>query len=709
MLEATEETVLGDFDAARFRGNGIDIEFSRDAGGGFRIETENADGEREEFPVAYTFGVDPLQQYLIPLPGGRYQALNVAWDSRPADEGGQRWFHLYPDENIPPGDRLHWTGGDMNWNYQCAECHSTDLRKNYDLATGTFATTWEEVNVGCEACHGPASNHVNWAEAERRGEAGPAPAAGGFDVDLGLDDPEWNIDPTTGLATRVPALDYNSQPETCGRCHARRSTQWDYEHGQDLTQTHRVALIDEGLYYPDGQIRDEVYVYGSFLQSRMHAKGVACSDCHEPHTSRVLVDGNGLCNRCHAAGVFDTFEHVRHEVGTPGAACVDCHMPETTYMVIDDRGDHSFRVPRPDLSEELGSPNACSACHTDQSNAWAAAAVEEWFPGSDRRGPHYGQAIAAAWRGEGGAGRALREVADDWEQPPMARASAVSLLGRYPDADALASIDRGLSNSNSLIRSAAVTALEAYDPGTRMRMAYPLLRDRDRSVRLQAARVLASVPLAELGTIERDTIVAAVDELIAALQTNAERSEFQLNIGVLYAETGRFEAAEAAYEAAIRLEPGAVAGRVNLADLYRGLGRDAEGEILLREAVEQQPDNADVHYALGLLLVRRGQHAAAAESLERAWRLAVDNSRYGVAYALVLDSQGDLAGATEVLRQVERRHPRDPSVLSAMVQGFRKAGDLSTALEYARRLADLMPADRGVRALVEELEAEERR
>jgi len=705
MQPATEETVLADFDGTRFRGNGMDARFRRTEDGGFAVETEGADGTRATFQVQYTFGAIPLQQYLVAAPGGRLQALGAAWDTRPADEGGQRWFHLYPDEQVPPGDELHWTGPNMNWNYMCAECHSTDLQKNYDVDGDRFDTTWSDINVNCEACHGPGSNHVTWADAAERGEELAFPTAMGLEVDLSAGEKEWRINDDTGLATRVPELENNAQVEACGRCHSRRSSQADYEYGKPLTDTHRVALLEERLYFADGQIRDEVYVFGSFVQSRMYAKGVTCSDCHESHSGRVLVDGDGLCNQCHLAAKFAAFEHTRHKVGTVGASCVDCHMTERMYMVVDGRRDHSFRVPRPDLSDAVGSPNACTTCHTDQTNAWAAGLVEEWFPNSEKRGTHYGEAIAAGRGGVATAPASLRRLADDWERPAIARATSLSLLGRYPGPDTLESLARALNNSDPLIRAAALGAMRNYDPGSRARLAYPLLRDRDLSVRLQAARALASLPLNEIPEIERATILAGVEELIEALEVNAERAEFQLNLGVLYAETGRAEESEAAYRRAIAQNPRGIAARVNLADIYRAQNRDAEGQILLREALELQPENPDVHQALGLLLIRRGQRAEAAVALEQSWRLAPGNSGYGVAYALVLDAQGDLAGSTSVLREVVRRHPRDPQVLSTLVQASRKAGDSEAALGYARRLLDVLPGDRGVQQLVRELEA----
>ena len=104
--------------------------------GRFFVHTRGPGGEMGEFEVAYTFGIEPLQQYLIPFTGGRLQCLTIAWDV----ERGE-WFHLYPDQEVPPDDWLHWTRNAQNWNGMCAECHSTNRIKGYDSESQTFSTT----------------------------------------------------------------------------------------------------------------------------------------------------------------------------------------------------------------------------------------------------------------------------------------------------------------------------------------------------------------------------------------------------------------------------------------------------------------------------------------------------------------------------------------------------------------------------------------
>jgi hypothetical protein len=373
MQPPTADAVLGDFNDTEFTAAGVTTRFYRD-GERFMIRTDGPSGKMENYAVSYTFGVAPLQQYLIALPGGRLQAFGIAWDSRPREEGGQRWFHLYPENPPKPGNPLHWTALDQNWNHMCADCHSTDVLKRYDAVSDSYATSYAEIDVGCEACHGPGANHVSWAaQSERQGEPQLA-------VRLNeRDGVSWRSDPTTGLPKRSVPLTSSLELDTCARCHSRRGRLLDeYQHGKAVGDYYRVATLDPGLYHPDGQILEEVFVHGSFLQSRMHDAGVTCSDCHEPHSLDLRVQGDGACLGCHSVGGYALPTHHHHKVESDGARCVNCHMPAKTYMVVDPRRDHSFRVPRPDLSESIGVPNACNSCHADETAAWAAAQIDAW-------------------------------------------------------------------------------------------------------------------------------------------------------------------------------------------------------------------------------------------------------------------------------------------------------------------------------------------
>ncbi|MEN8160455.1 MAG: multiheme c-type cytochrome, partial [Myxococcota bacterium] len=434
MQEATPENVLGAFDGRRLDHFGqVWTFFERD--GRFLVNTAGPDGAPADFEIAYTFGVAPLQQYLVRLPGGRLQALGTAWDARPAAAGGQRWFHLHPDEPIPADDVLHWTKLSQRWNAQCAECHSTALRKGFDATEDAYDTSFAELDVACEACHGPGSRHV--AKAEGPGDD----RASGLVVAFEPWRPDrWRFEDEQPIARRTRPLASHVELDTCAPCHARRSTLREGRlPGEPLLDSHRPALLQPGLYEADGQMRDEVYVWGSFLQSRMHAAGVTCSDCHDAHSLALRAEGNALCGQCHQPAAYDREAHHHHAPRSAGADCVACHMPARTYMVIDERRDHSFRVPRPDLSVSLGTPNACTDCHGERPARWAADAVAAWFPDGRTGTPHYGEAFDAGRRRAPGATQALAGVARDARQPVLVRATVLSLLdaragGPAPDA-----------------------------------------------------------------------------------------------------------------------------------------------------------------------------------------------------------------------------------------------------------------------------------
>jgi predicted CXXCH cytochrome family protein len=706
MQPPTDTSVAGDFNNTRFTYAGITSTFSR-RDGRFLVRTDGPDGKLQDYAIKYTFGTAPLQQYLVEFPDGRLQALSIAWDTRPRAQGGQRWFHLYPGQNVTHRDELHWTALSQNWNYMCAECHSTGVRKNYDPKARRFATTYAEVNVACEACHGPGSNHVAWA---RKGGDGRRIDDATKGLAVALDDRRsvtWTISAETGNAQRSPPGRRAREVEVCGRCHSRRGQfSEDNAVGRPLGDTHRVALLEDRLYYPDGQIRDEVYEYGSFVQSKMFHRGVTCSDCHDPHSGKVRAPGSQVCLGCHAARKYATATHHFHPTGSRGADCLACHMPTTTYMVVDPRHDHSFRVPRPDLSVTLGVPNACTRCHANRPAEWAAKQVAAWYGHPLRGYQHYAEALAAAAIGAPGAAELLQAVGRDGDQPAIARASAIGRLGPSPGAGALDVVRSGLKDDDPLVRRAAAATLESAEPALRVELLAPLLDDAVRAVRMEAARALAGAPRERLTEAQRTALDRGLAEYIAAEQFNADRPESHVNLGLLYATQGRFAEAEAALRAALEVDPHSVPAAVNLADLYRAVGRETEGEQVLRDVLKQDPRSAAAHHALGLLLVRQKRMPEAMAELEAAARLAPDNAHYGYVYAVGLDGTGRRRQAIEVLEQGLARHPYDRDTLSALIAYTREQGGPRRALVYARRLAELEPTNAELHQLVERLEAE---
>ncbi len=512
MAPADDSSVLGDFDDAAFTSKGITTRFFR-RGDGFFVTTQGPDGETADFEITHTFGHDPLQQYLVPFPGGRLQCLTIAWDSVRGE-----WFDLYPDDEIPPDDWLHWTRAAQNWNGMCAECHSTNLRKGFDASTNTYDTTWSEIDVSCEACHGPGSLHVKWA--------GVQPMARPAIDDYGL------VVPTGDISSR-------DQVELCAPCHSRRSELGDYDHSSvALLQSHLPSVLEEGLYHADGQILDEVYVWGSFTQSKMYANDIRCSDCHDVHSLELKFERNDLCLQCHRADAYDTREHHFHKKifegkDSDGALCVKCHMPEQPYMVIDQRADHSLRVPRPDLSQSLGTPNACSqgGCHDDKPLEWSVDAFTRWY--GEAKKPHYGPILAAGREGRLEALAPLIRLAGDELYPAIVRATALSLLGRYPGEESTRAFAVALADPEPLVRHTAAISFVAATPEDLVGLVAPLLFDPVKAVRMQAAVQLADAPEQLLKPYQREALRETLAEYRQAMEYSLDFAFAGHNLGNL--------------------------------------------------------------------------------------------------------------------------------------------------------------------------------
>jgi predicted CXXCH cytochrome family protein len=709
MDHATNKSVLGDFSGVTFEYYGVTSRFFR-KDGKFFVETDGPDGKLATFEIKYTFGVDPLQQYLIEFPDGRIQALSIAWDSRPKDLGGQRWFHLYPDENIRHDDVLHWTKLNQNWNFMCAECHSTGVRKNYDAATDRFATTWSEISVGCETCHGTGSAHVAWARNQQswwpfsKREDRSKGLAVRFDERANV---TWAANPQTGKPQRsIPPALLRTEVETCGFCHARGgafSENWIPGHW--LSDTHRVSPFERRIFYADGQTRDveEPYNYQPFKQSAMFAKGVTCSDCHEPHSAALRAPGNGVCLQCHAADKFDTVAHRHHDGVKPALACTSCHMQARTYMVVDPRHDHSFRVPRPDLSAKIGTPNSCNNCHRDQPPQWAAAAIERWH-GPDRKGfQTYANAFHAAWTEQPDAEKMLAAVVSDGSTPAYVRAGALAELNAYISPATFDLARKSLSDPDPMVRLGALDMVEGIQPESLWPLVAPLLTDSVRGVRVRAAAVLAPVPTPRQPPADRERFNRAADEFVAAQRFNADRPEARTALGSFYVHRGNTTEAEKEFTAALRLSPQFAAAAINLADLYRQRGRDGDAIKLLQETTVAAPQDAGLHHALGLAFVRLKRNDEALAELNKASELDPERARYAYVYAVALHSGGRVQEAMAVLKGNLARHPNDRDTLLALISFSRDSGDAKSALDYAQRLAQISPADQGLTALIDTL------
>lgn len=658
---ATADSVLGDFDNAAFTRFGVTTRFfTRD--GKYYVNTEGPDGEFHDYEVKYTFGVRPLQQYMVEMPDGRVQVLRVSWDTE-----RQRWFEVtppdVPNERIEPGDPLHWTGLAQNWNTMCAECHSTNLQKNFNLAANTYHTTFSEIDVSCETCHGPGSLHVELAESHSL---------------------FW--DRRHGYAlTKLKGASNKVQLETCTPCHSRRTPLHpDFHSGEHFLDYFEPALLEPGLYHPDGQILDEVYVYGSFTQSKMYAQGIRCTDCHDPHSLKLKYEGNRLCAQCHQPGKYDTLGH-HHHTDAAATLCVNCHMPSRNYMVIDGRRDHSLRVPRPDLSVKLGTPNACNDCHTteDEDAAWAAQAVRDWYGDKRPDDPHYAPALAAAQQAAPGGLDQLRAVLRKRDAPDIVRATAAELLVNYPGQTADALCRQLLNDPSPLVRAAALGAISSDALRRSVAEVSGRLHDPVRLVRFAAARRLVADASELIEAQYRQPLEEAIVEYREAQQMVLDRAAAHINLSMLNQALGDDVAARESLETAIRLEPYLSGVRDQLARLLEQTGgdeqlveqlREKEIELLTRDAKLLQ-GNSQPLYRKGMLLFLLDRPEDAREAFEEACRVGPNSYNNWLALALICERQQDWPRALEALTQMHAIRPGDPAI-PGILQRIRAAGGL---------------------------------
>ncbi|MCE9553234.1 MAG: HEAT repeat domain-containing protein [Planctomycetes bacterium] len=723
---ATPKTVLGNFDNQELIYQGVTSKmFRRD--GKYFVRTDGRDGKLADFEVKYVIGYNPLQQYMVEFPDGRVQVLRISWDVL-----GKRWFNQYPpdvkNEHIKPDDPLHWTGPAMNWNHMCAECHSTKLQKNFDVAKNEYHTTFSEIDVSCETCHGPGSLHVDAAKRPW---------------------PKWDKNHGYGLPA-LKGTDSKNQVEACAQCHSRRNAVHpNWQPGVELLNHYAPQTIEERLYHADGQIRDEVYEYGSFVQSKMHAKGIRCSDCHDPHSTKLRLSGNAVCTSCHQhpAGKYDTPAHHHHKPNSSGAACANCHMPTTHYMVVDPRRDHSFRVPRPDLSVKLGTPNACTGCHLEMEHAgtktgepgasapgvvqeasknqpefplyyadylelarsgdkpaasdvqrlnkWSLEWVEKWYGQRKDAQPHFAFALDAAWRQKPEAEQALVDLVKRKTEPTIVRATAISSLGQYHGMAAVDAVGKALSDPDPLVRAMAVGAAVAQrgESPSRIKVLAPLLNDPVRLVRTEAARALA--PFGRMAPGENGLSAGqwqacerALDEYRQGQLANNDQAAAQTNLGGLSEMLGDDEAAAKSYENAIRLDPRFFPAQTQLALLYTRQGKKDRTEQLFRGIIKQAenmtdpqhllaPVLGDAHYMLGLLLKERPDRVEEAErELLAADKIEPRLVRNAYALATFYAQHGKLEQAESFAEKYAELAPGSPDAaeLLKQVRAARAAG-----------------------------------
>ncbi len=667
MAKASPSNVLGDFTQPTLKHHGQHATF-REKDGQYSV-TIGYDDTETTYSIDYVFGHYPLQQYLVQTEAGRYHVLPFAWDSRTADDGGQRWFHIYPDEEIKPADRLHWRQPLQNWNGMCADCHSDGLKRQYNVATDTFDTQWDNINVGCQSCHGTMDKHAETMENHT-----PASSSPGFTG-------QWIRKPDEDIAQWIGPERDNTFMDTCFACHSLRSPLTD---GMDNNSQQQTAFLDQftptllasPLYHADGQIKEEVYVYGSFLQSKMYEAGVNCLDCHDKHTMKLKLPQQEVCLQCHSPSTYDVKAHHGHEPESAGSQCVDCHMPTNTYMVVDDRRDHSFKIPKPHLSQALDSPNACTQCHQDKDNQWAATAISSWHGKPDAPS----QAEQTFWQLQVNGGAPWVQhlaLIEDTSQSAIVRATAIEYLSQVPVTGNIPTVHfkQWLSHDEPLIRLAATRVAQHLPLTQRVELLTPLLKADHLAIKTAAANQLLG---AELPSDAKVDFKRAYEALIESHETSSWRGEGRLNHGMLSMANADYKTAEDKFKSAIFIDPYFTAAYINLADLYRNNGHPEQEHKILMQGLQALPKDPLLHYSHGLYLVRAKQYQAAIKAFKAAVGIAPNNSQYAYLYWLSMDNIGQTRQALMQIKQYLKRYNYDVQLVELGLHFAQKSNDANS-------------------------------
>ena len=660
MQIADSTSVLASFNDEKFTSQGITSHFYK-KGNNFYVNTEGPDGNYHEYKVIYTFGITPLQQYIVQFPDGHYQCLRTAWDSVE-----NKWFDLYPDFKVVHSEWLHWSRGALNWNNMCADCHSTNVRKNYDQKTHSYNTKYAIINVNCEACHGPGKKHVE--DVNRLG------------------------DNYTSTGTMHMTLDTKPKElvDQCARCHMRReqySTNFNFE--GTMLDHYFPQILNDQLYYPDGQILDEVYVYGSFVQSKMYQNNVTCNNCHNSHSLKLKFEGNALCAQCHLPNKYDTPKHHFHKENTEASQCINCHMTGKYYMGNDFRRDHSFKIPRPDLSLKYGSPNACTGCHEDKDDKWAWEEFIKQYGEVDSI--HFSEKLAPGLIQEPNAHIGLAELMNDKTQPEMVRASAVRAISNYNTEDLIEQYLSLLNDESPLVRGTTLDVLSEINTTDYATYFLPLLEDSKRSVRVKAFYGLGGLTEFQIPEKYKSSYQKVKKEFFDYLNINSDFAGGRIKRAQYYIKKGDLQTGIEGYESALEIDNINNQIRLDLANLYYNNQNFLKAEKTFKTVIEQEPEYGPVYYSLGLLYAELNRIDEAIIQMQNAANHMPTNTRIYYNLGLLYGKKQDYKNAEKTLVNGLKIDANNESLLYALAHHYSNTNQGEKAINILTKLIELYP------------------
>ncbi len=662
MLPPNDSTVKGDFNNVTFTADGVTSRFFK-KGPKFFINTEGNDGKYHDFEVKYIFGYKPLQQYLVSFPEGKMQVPRLSWDVNK-----KKWFNQYAGQKIPSHDWLHWTGNAQNWNTMCATCHSTNLRKNYDIKTDTYKTSYSIINVSCESCHGAGKNHVDFMNGDYKS---------GKRV----------------IGSFMKLAKNSSQKEelnTCAPCHARISdVSGSHLNTGEIMDDYVPQIPDTENFYADGQVKDEDYIYTSFLQSKMYHKGVKCSMCHNPHSVKQKRIGNQTCTLCHVSTKYDVPSHTFHPKGGPAAECKNCHMPGNYFMGNDYRHDHSFRVPRPDLSVKYGTPNACSNCHKDKSEKVLAEAIVKWY--GPKRKYHFAEDLIPGSKLDANSEQHLTKLIDNKFVPKIIKATATFYLGKVQTKTSLNTLVARLASKEALIRYHALKTLVSFPAANWIEAVGPLLSDRVRAVRIAAADLYITIPKEQLPSQYEKAFSSAQIELEKSLRYQADFSTGNVMLADYYLKLKDYNNAEKFYLRGLKKDSNMNYAWLNLSATYNLQGKNTQALQALESALKNDTKNDRIYYNMALLFNEMNNIPAAEKAFAKAVVLKSTNSRVYYNYGLLLNQNKKNQEAEAVLLKGIQINPSVAELYYALTYVYIQTDNTNKALQTAIKLKQLDP------------------
>lgn len=656
MQPATKQSVEGDFAQGKLvlRGSTYLLQYSN---GAYSITESDLTGKAWQHRVQYTLGNRRIQHYLTTLPDGRIVLIPPTWDNI-----RKKWFHDLDIHNPEeaPGSPF------QVWNKTCYSCHVSREEKNFDLQRFRYRTTWQDLGINCERCHGPGREHIANAATAANADARAA---------------------AKGTIVNFARLDSARSTMVCAQCHSFRDIYADgFQAGANYydfflpVMEYRLPESEDPAYWPDGRTRWLSNEALGLWQSECFLKGGAtCVTCHSrPHNTdidrnaQLRPDNNTLCARCHTAIAAQISAHSHHTAHSSGSSCVECHMPATVISLQARIRDHSMSVPVPENTIRHSIPNACNLCHKDKDAAWALRQTTAWYGGKSRQNRiRRADAFTQARKGDPAAIPALLEILTDSSGGPWIRANAAGYLGSFPnDPAAYDAMLHSFSDPEPLVRATAAAAIR---PRAAQREAVApelvtLLTDPVRTVQMSAAIALVAMGVQPFPGEDGARFERAKELYRARAELNSDDAEQQLAAGKFFFLSGDMDGAVAAFRASLKLAP-TLPAQYLLAQSVAKKGDFPSAREILKAIPRDDPQYASAQRLLAEVEVQdRGhgetpsqnsanQNSADAEARFLEGQVQYQNEYYGAALkdfeqALDLAPQAAWAAKAQVYRAI---------------------------------------------------------